>query len=429
MLECAVPLGILLPQRQTQLSRGRIDAIGLLAGLGFAGRLGALCAGHDDHQVLRIRLRQLANLRHRVRERLLQSLDVLEDFGLFALAEHRLDLVALLARELADLGNHNRDYRQLGIHVQRLQIFRRERLSHLNHRRQPQVRLVDAVLPDRLVIRHLRKWCLQIHVDGRERRLQESLDHAEDHLRPREADLQIDLRELRLAVGAQVFIPEAAHDLEVAVEAGDHQDLLEYLRRLRQRIELARVHPAGDEVIARAFGRRAGHERRFDFVEALRVQILADGDRDPVSQLDVVLHLRTPEVDVAMLQAHLFIRQHRVGRRKRQRLAVVQDAQLVGHNFDLAGGNVLVDRARIAQLYMPDDRHHELRAHRRGPVVNLRSGVAGDDRLRNAAAVAHIEKNQVAQVAPLVHPSHQHNFRACVGGTQLAAHVSPLQVR
>ena len=49
--------------------------------------------------------------------------------------------------------------------------------------------------------------------------------------------LQIDLGELRLAVGAQVLIAEAARDLEILVEAGDHQDLLEDLRRLRQRVE------------------------------------------------------------------------------------------------------------------------------------------------------------------------------------------------
>ena len=44
-------------------------------------------------------------------------------------------------------------------------------------------------------------------------------------------------------------------DLVVAVEAGDHQQLLEQLRRLRQREELARVHAAGHQVVARAFRR------------------------------------------------------------------------------------------------------------------------------------------------------------------------------
>jgi len=45
---------------------------------------------------------------------------------------------------------------------------------------------------------------------------------------------EVDLREFRLTVGAKVFVAEALDDLIVAVEAGDHQELLEELRRLRQ---------------------------------------------------------------------------------------------------------------------------------------------------------------------------------------------------
>ena len=75
-------------------------------------------------------------------------------------------------------------------------------------------------------------------------------------VRPRERHLDVDLRELGLAVGAQVLVAEAPHDLEVAVEARDHQELLVELRRLRQRVELARVDAAGHEVVARALGRR-----------------------------------------------------------------------------------------------------------------------------------------------------------------------------
>ena len=53
-----------------------------------------------------------------------------------------------------------------------------------------------------------------------------------------EAHLDVELGELRLAIAAQVLVAEAARDLEVAVVAGDHQQLLELLRRLRQRVEL-----------------------------------------------------------------------------------------------------------------------------------------------------------------------------------------------
>ena len=75
-----------------------------------------------------------------------------------------------------------------------------------------------------------------------------------------ERHLQVELRELRLAVGPQVFVAEAAGDLHVAVVAGDHQDLLVELRRLRQGVERAVVHAAGHQVVAGPFGRAAAED-------------------------------------------------------------------------------------------------------------------------------------------------------------------------
>ena len=94
----------------------------------------------------------------------------------------------------------------------------------------------------------------------------ELLEHARQHRLDRiehvvlrdEAHFEIELVEFaRDAVGARVLVAEAGRDLEIAVEAGDHHQLLEHLRRLRKRVELARVDPARDQIIARAFGRAA----------------------------------------------------------------------------------------------------------------------------------------------------------------------------
>ena len=65
----------------------------------------------------------------------------------------------------------------------------------------------------------------------------------------------IDLRELRLTVGAEILVAEATGNLIILVHAANHQHLLENLRRLRQSVELAGMHAAGHEVIACAFGR------------------------------------------------------------------------------------------------------------------------------------------------------------------------------
>jgi len=49
-----------------------------------------------------------------------------------------------------------------------------------------------------------------------------------------EAHLEVDLGELGLPVLAQIFVAEAADDLEVAIEPRHHEELLEELRRLGQ---------------------------------------------------------------------------------------------------------------------------------------------------------------------------------------------------
>ena len=84
-----------------------------------------------------------------------------------------------------------------------------------------------------------------------------------------EAHLDVELVEFALeAVGARVFVAEAGRDLEIAVEARHHQQLLVHLRRLRQRVELARMQARGHEEVARAFRRGSRQDRRREFVEA-----------------------------------------------------------------------------------------------------------------------------------------------------------------
>ena len=70
------------------------------------------------------------------------------------------------------------------------------------------------------------------------------LDQRLDVLGVAEAHLDVELGELGLPVGPEVLVAEAAGDLEVALEAGHHQQLLEQLRRLRQRVPVTRAAAA-----------------------------------------------------------------------------------------------------------------------------------------------------------------------------------------
>ena len=72
---------------------------------------------------------------------------------------------------------------------------------------------------------------------------EDGLDEPHHILLPDEGCFDIDLRKLRLPIVPQILVAEAARDLEIAVETGHHEQLLVDLRRLRQRVELARVYP------------------------------------------------------------------------------------------------------------------------------------------------------------------------------------------
>ena len=80
-----------------------------------------------------------------------------------------------------------------------------------------------------------------------------------------EAHLAVDLCEFGLAVGTQVLVAEALHNLEVAVHTADHQELFERLGRLGQSIELSGIHARGHNEVAGAFGGRANQHRCLNF--------------------------------------------------------------------------------------------------------------------------------------------------------------------
>ena len=338
----------------------------------------------------------------------------------------RTSLSSALARgaaELADAGDDEAEDGQVLLDLERGAQLGRQLVGERDHGGQAHVGLVDAVVLDGLVVGHADEGRGERDAGGVEGRGEEAFDDAEDGLLRGEGHLEVDLGELGLAVGAQVFVAEAARDLEVAVEAGDHQDLLEDLRRLRQRVEVAGMDAAGDEVVARAFGRGARHEGRFDLEEALGDEVVADGHGDAAAQREVVLHLGAAQVEVAVLQAHLFVGDGVFGGREGRRLGFVEQQQLVGDDFDLAGGHVGVFEARAAAADVAFDGDDVLGARGVGLVVRGADLLVDDD-LRDAGAVAQVEEDEVAVVAAAVDPAHQNHVLPRVFRAKLATHAA-----
>ena len=92
------------------------------------------------------------------------------------------------------------------------------------------IRLVRAVIFHCVLPSNSWKIAEFYTFDGLEQMFCQALEHVDDIFLFDERHLAVDLSELRLTVGAEVLIAEAAHNLEVAVETGHHKKLLELLR-------------------------------------------------------------------------------------------------------------------------------------------------------------------------------------------------------
>jgi hypothetical protein len=121
--------------------------------------------------------------------------------------------------------------------------------------------------------------------------LQHRFDRLEHVLLLDEAHLHVELVEIRgRAVGARVLVAETGRDLEIPVEARHHQELLELLRRLRQRVELAGMEARGHEEVARALGAGGRDDRRLVFAEPAVPHPPPDRGHDVGAQRHVRLH-------------------------------------------------------------------------------------------------------------------------------------------
>ncbi len=168
------------------------------------------------------------------------------------------------------------------------------------------VRLVRAEAVDGLAIREPREGVVVDRPVGDHgaRHGQRHLLHPGHHVfLADEAHLQVQLGELRLAVAAQVLVAQAAGDLEVAVEAADHEQLLELLRTLWQRVDVAGLQARGHDEVARPLRRGLDEQRRLDLHEAGRVVDVPDGLHEPATREDALLQRLTAQVQVAVLEA------------------------------------------------------------------------------------------------------------------------------
>ena len=292
-----------------------------------------------------------------------------------------------------------------------------------------QVGLVGAVEADRLVIGNAPERLrhrLAVR-EGGEHVAQDRLHRAQHVVLRDEAHLQVELVELaRQAVGARVLVAKARRDLEVAVEARHHQQLLVDLRRLRQRVELARMDAGGHEEVARALGAGGGEDRGGELGEARRLHAVPNVAHDPGAGHDVGVQRLAAQVEEAVGKADVLgvvgLAEH--GQRQLARLA--QRLDLAREQFDLAGRQVGVDGPLVAPSHVAVDADHPLGTHALGRLEGGRVRIGHD--LRDAVMVAQVDEQHAAMIAHPMHPARQAGGVACILRTEGGACVRAIAV-
>ena len=271
------------------------------------------------------------------------------------------------------------------------------------------VRLVAAVEAHGVVPCHARERLGEVYsLHIFKNMLDEALEHLDDVFLLHEAHFAVYLRELRLAVGTQVFVAEALGYLEVTVKTADHQQLFEELRALRQGVELARIHARGHHEVAGALRRGFHQDRGFYLEEPFGVEVTAYLEGHLVAQLQVLAHAGTAQVQVAVFHTEVVAAVGIVFDGEGRDFAAVEHTQRAGYDFNFAGGEV---RVLVAALgHFADHFHHKLAAQGVGSGAQFGVGIVVEHYLRDAVAVTQIYESHTSHFAQTLHPSCQFYF-------------------
>ena len=274
----------------------------------------------------------------------------------------------------------------------------------------------------RLFPRHTLKRELVLHTGSAEDFLKDTFHEIHHVSLFNKRHLDVDLGELGLTVSAQVLVAEATGNLVIALNAADHEHLLELLRRLRQSIELARVRTGRHEVIARAFRSRVCKDRSFNLDETTLVESLAHRLRNLMAKQEIRIHLRATKVEVTPLHASGFICLDAVFDGKRRSDGSIENLDRGRKNLDFTCDHIRILGTLTTSAHTTGNLQNVFASKMLGDMELFLSDAVGvNNNLGIALAVAKIAENQPTMVAIVPSPASKHNLTPNITLTQLAA--------
>ena len=164
-----------------------------------------------------------------------------------------------------------------------------------------------------------------------------------------------------MAIGAEVLIAVTAGDLVIALHAGHHEQLLEQLRALRQRVERAGLQPGRDQEVARPLRCGPGQRGCLNLDEVVGCQhvpgsgIDAGAQPERIARSAVSAHIQVAVLQPGFLACRLIELEGQGG-------ALPQHRQRYRVDLDVAGRDIRIGIALGADLHDTGDGEAELGA-------------------------------------------------------------------
>src|SRR5580692_5003164 len=143
-----------------------------------------------------------------------------------------------------------------------------------------------------------------------------------------------------------------------------------------------------------------------------------------MTSAQITLHLGTAQVEIAVLEPNFLGGRLAVGNLKRHRRGRAESLERAHRYFDFAGRQLRVDGALGAADDLALHRNIKLGARLAGSLMRLAAMRRIQYELHDPVAIAKIDKDKPAMIAPRLHPSPQRDLAANIGSSKCAAVIS-----
>ena len=164
------------------------------------------------------------------------------------------------------------------------------------------------------------------------------------------------------------------------------------------------MSPARHQIIASAFRRSAGEDRRFNIQKAVAIQVIAQNRGDFAAQAQFVGNLVATQIQETVAQTHVLAHIGVTVELEGRGFRSVEDFQFLAQHFNLTSTHIGVDRGFGAGANPAFYLQHVLAAHLVSALEVLFS-IRVEHHLNDAIAIAQIQEDNAAVIPAPVYPT------------------------